>query len=241
MSDTVKKGLKGTGITVALAIISLITSWLGYHYVFRADVETAAKVSAATLEEKYLAAFTRELDSLRAESKVKAEELKMLYEANRDLRKENSEVRDLLRRYEVTSVPQDAKQLIELVFNSMPYPAWLHEVGKNNWYLNDSYSTIFHINRANFWTPINILRRYPSEVSAKYVANDMHVVEARVGQIFTEKVNQMVLYPEGPDNPAKEWTVLKIPMVVEGKSYVFGACVDGVVPDSIFTPFKNNG
>jgi len=120
----------------------------------------------------------------------------------------------------------------------MPYPAFLHEVGKNDWYLNDAYSDAFSVNRREFWTPINILRRYPVAISANYVANDMQVIESRVAEIFSERVTDRILFPESPSNPVKERDVLKIPMIVEGKSYIFGACLNDHTPGSIFHPYQ---
>lgn len=234
MSDEAKQNLKGWAATLIVALIGAAGGWFGSVLTYKSNLAA----TGSSLEEKYLGAFTTEIDKLRATVTLRDETISTLQSEIRNLTVEVESLREAVEQAETTSIHPDAEELLEMVMNAMPYPAWLHEVGKSNWFLNDAYADVFKVNRANFWTPINILRRYPSEMSARYVANDMHVVELRKGHLFREMVNSYVLYPESPSNPSSEWEVLKIPMLVSGNQYVFGAWVTDGTPDSIFFHYR---
>lgn len=179
------------------------------------------------------------------EAKIRVEHMTKLFDENSKLREENDaknetittlqaqitsmqmQLRDLeeaVEKLESSNLYTDSGQILEEFVNHLPHPAWLHEVGENNWFLNRYYQQAFAVPRRSFWEPINVLARYPSDISAVYVSNDLAVVKAGVPMVFEEDVSDRVLFPPSPSNSTHEWEVLKIPLVCGGRNYVLGMC-----------------
>lgn len=238
MGETSKKGIRGIAVTVALTLLGGVGGWFGSVFTYKGTLAQ----SSSSLEAKYLEAFTKELENLRASAVARSEELRSLYMTNKELREKNEELLDELEKLRTTQMPGDTPALLEALINAMPYPAWLHEVGNNNWFINDAYSKKWHVTRKDFWTPINIFERYPKDAAAVYVANDMRVVASGVARVFREDISEYVLLPEGPNNPTDEWSILKVPISVGNKQYVFGAAFrtnDPTAPSSIFDGYPD--
>ena len=154
------------------------------------------------------------------------------------LRNEVGELRTEIEKYESTRMPGDAPHILEQIMNIMPYPAWLHEVGANKWYLNDAYSERFRVNRKDFWTPVNIWRFDPSEAAAEYVAADMAVIESNIARYSVEHVSDAIMEAVSNDNPPREWDIVKVPIRAGGRNYVFGIATRSREPDSIMKAMK---
>ena len=131
-----------------------------------------------------------------------------------------------LARYQLSQTDKDAKQILEKIIQSLPWPSWLHEVGKNRWYLNNAYNESFNIPSHSFWDHVNILATYPSQIAAHYVQNDMKVIEAGIPMYFEEPISRKVMEPISKLNPSKQWDITKTPIKLQGSVYVWGQAFD---------------
>ena len=127
-----------------------------------------------------------------------------------------------VKQLKATKVHRDSKELIAIMMNSKPWPSWLQDVENRRWYLNDAYCEAFNVARKDFWTPVNILARYPVKTVSQYVSNDMKVLESNTTIRFRELVPEKIMLPSGPDNPAKYWNVVKYPTPANGTKYMMG-------------------
>ncbi len=139
-----------------------------------------------------------------------------------DLQKEIHILRDKVDQYESTRVPADSSQLLEQLINTIHIPAWIHEVGANNWFINDAYCERFHVTRRDFWTPINVLRFYPAERAARYVGEDMAVIESGVHRCFEQEIPDKIMEPESEENQTRTFRVCKFPAKGGPREYLIG-------------------
>ena len=217
---------------IVSAIGGAVVAWFGMR----------AKTRAAELtqEERFVRQLIAETEKLRLCVTDRDATIAELQHEVRELSDQVARLRKDIEHYESTKAPGDSPQLLESIVNSLPYPAWIHEVGANNWYVNEAYADAFHVRRSDFWTPINVLRFYPASRAASYVAHDMAVVEANVGKLFEEKIPRRVMEPASPENEEELWDVVKIPIRAGGRNYVFGACQrTGLAPTSLICGFKD--
>ncbi|MBF84030.1 MAG: hypothetical protein CL489_06080 [Acidobacteria bacterium] len=129
-------------------------------------------------------------------------------------------LRKQIKQMESNRIAYDTMHVVEGMMDTFPFPAWLHSVGENKWYVNDAYCKAFGIHRDTFWQGVNILAMYPAEIAAKYVQHDMKVVESNMGSLFTEQVSKNVMQHD----PQSEFEcdIYKMPIVAGGKRYIFG-------------------
>lgn len=142
------------------------------------------------------------------------------------LQQEVHALRNQIDHLEANKIISNSDAILETLFTSMPKAAWIHDVGSNKWYCNDYYAKVFAIDRKDFWTPINCFQYYPPAIAAKFVANDMAVVEANCTQHFVEMFPEKIMLPTSQTNPATKWDVVKIPVRTEGHNYVIGFCTN---------------
>lgn len=141
-----------------------------------------------------------------------------LYAALRDL----EEARETVKRYELTRVPENGKSLLEGWLQTLPFPSWIHEVGRNNWFLNDSYCEVFHIVRPGFWHPVNVFASFPDELAAQFVEEDMRVLAENKPAYFEQNIPMYLREPPGPENPTIRCEVVKRPWKVDERIYLMG-------------------
>ena len=130
-----------------------------------------------------------------------------------------SQLSDQLDDYESRVTEFDAKDLLEQVFNSLDFPAWIHSVSENRWYVNDAYAETFSCFRQDFWTPLNVLANLPSGVASQYISNNIKAIEQNAGLVFEEEFvcngDSLVL------------SVAKYPLTAGGRKYVLGCAKTG--------------
>lgn len=131
------------------------------------------------------------------------------------------EVEEKLKFYEENSLAIDAREILAMLMNNNPNPMWIHSVGaESKWYVNDSYCELFAVRRPSFWTPVNILARYPVDITLEYVKNDLDVVRSNSAQIFEEVASREILNPKCLEKI--KLTVKKTPVCIHEHTYVVG-------------------
>lgn len=101
-----------------------------------------AKTRAAeiTQEERFVQQLIAETEKLRLCVTERDTTIAELQRKVRELSDQVARLRKDIEHYESTKAPGDFSQLLESIVNSLPYPAWIHEVGANNWYVNEAYA-----------------------------------------------------------------------------------------------------
>lgn len=209
--------MDGQTIPVVLtAILSAAGTSFAAWLKFRGNQST----SAVDVTQQLLEGMTKLQDTITARDRQITDlqkELKALHDEVKSLKKQ-------IEHYESSNVPTDSAQLLEALLNEFPCPMWIHEVGANQWFLNNAYCQRLSVSRQTFWDPINVYRFYSPQIASKFVTHDMKVVESGATQAFREAFPSRIMQPIGPTNPATEWNVVKIPVTAGGKAYVIGIC-----------------
>lgn len=131
------------------------------------------------------------------------------------------EVEEKLRFYEKNSLAIDAREILAMLMNDNPNAMWIHSVGaESKWYVNDAYCELLGVNRPSFWTPVNILARYPVDTTLEYVKNDLAVVKTNSTQIFQETASRDILNPKSLEKLLLK--VKKTPVCIHEHTYVVG-------------------
>jgi hypothetical protein len=211
-------------------ILGAIATAVGAWYKFRGGIQIA--------NQEFIEKLLDECEELRSSLSKRDSTINLLQDEVRRLHHEVSALKIEIQRYESTRVPSDSAQLLETVMNSFHLPMWIHEVGANNWFINDSYCEIFSVPRKDFWTPINLFRFYPVKLSAQFVGNDMAIIESGVGRYLEEDIPLRIMEPPSDKNPPKKWQVVKIPVRAGGRDYVFGFCSDSNRSKTVVEHYK---
>lgn len=131
------------------------------------------------------------------------------------------EVEEKLKFYEENSLAVDARELLALLMDDNPNPMWIHSVGsESRWYVNAAYCEVFNVRRPSFWTPINILARYPVEATLQYIKHDLDVVRSNSTQIFEEIASKDIQNPNCLEKLTLK--VKKTPVCIHEHTYVVG-------------------
>ena len=149
-----------------------------------------------------------------------------LAEATGRLLQHSAEVADLrakLEAHRITTVPANGASLLEGWLDTLPWPCWVHAVSRNAWHLNKCCCREFSVPRDSFWSPINILAGWPTDLARKWLDEDLAVIESGAPRDYDGRVPRRVLEPPGPNNPMVEIRVTKRPWKVGGNQYVLGS------------------
>lgn len=191
-----------------------------------------------TLAERYVERMERSYSDVVKQVAVLAQavsemeqEKREMQEAHRveieGLQAELAAVQAELADLKTSRAPIDGAALVAEILSHMPWPAWITDHAAAAWYLNDAYCYAFSVRRPRFWRPVNILRMYPESVAANYVSEDMAAIESGSRIILDEAIPRKIMQPPSEDNPTEMWTVIKTPIQVRGKTYLFGQAVRG--------------
>tara|TARA_R100001594_G_scaffold149966_1_gene209405 strand:+ start:4605 stop:5255 length:651 start_codon:yes stop_codon:yes gene_type:complete len=173
----------------------------------------------AEQQARFTAQLIRETGTLREAISARDTHIIKLQAEVRTLNDKVSRLSEHLDDYESRVTEFDAKDLLEQVFNSLDFPAWIHSVAENRWHVNDAYAETFSCFRQDFWTPVNVLANLPSGVASKYISNNIKAIEQNAGLVFEEEFicngEELVL------------TVAKYPLIAGGRKYVLGCAKAG--------------
>lgn len=224
----------GTGFTllqilipIISTIITAILGWVGGSYAHKrtvAEKQVEKEINEADLF-KILTDENKRCQDYNELLKTEIMNLKKFCDENRtELHQIQNEVfvmRQKLEFYEKNNLASDAREMLSKVLNANERPMWIHSLSSDSkWYLNDAYCSLFAIKRPNFWTPVNILARYPSEFCLQYIQEDLKVVHSNLSQVFEEIVKKDILNPV-----STEMYVLKVrktPLTINDNSYILG-------------------
>lgn len=213
--------------TIVTAIITAAAGSFATWLKFRTSEHKSAEGVARELMDQ-----CRELQATITQRDARIGELQQQL---KELTQEVESLKQMVEKYQSTAVHSDSTQILETLMQTMPHPAWIHEVGQNQWFINDTYSKRLNVHRNDFWDAVNVYRFYPAERAASFVANDMAVIQSGATHCFTEEFPDRILEPASNDNQKREWQVVKFPVVAGGKRYVIGMCHRPEdVPRSIF-------
>lgn len=177
-----------------------------------------AEMSNASLERKQYSDFYAQVI---ADSKSDRLVISQLQTKIGDLQNEVHALSVKLDFYEDNPTLIWSKDILMQVLNVVVgHPAWLHDVSHSKWYVNDSYCTEYGVERAHFWTPVNLLGSFNKADALEYVRNDFEVVEAGHTLEFVEMAQRRVMDPACTDR----WRVRvrKTPITVSDRTIVFG-------------------
>lgn len=132
------------------------------------------------------------------------------------------DLRSRLNALHITTVPENGASLLEGWLDTLPWPSWVHAVGRNAWHLNRAYCEEFNVPRVSFWQPVNILASWPIDKAREWLNEDLAVVEAGVPREFHGTVPRRVMEPPGPNNPEVPIYVVKRPYLIEDRRYLLG-------------------
>jgi hypothetical protein len=203
-------------------VIALITAGAGLWGGLSLN-ESNEKKSEIDLQGVYLKSIIEEAGKLREINAAKDSQISDLQIQVTNLQNQVESLRKEIKVFELTRGPTDSAQILETIMDAMPYPMWIHEVGENNWFINQSYSDRFQVRRTAFWSPINIFSRYPVKLATEYVGHDMDVIKSGNPNVFDELIPEKILEPIGKNNPGHRWKVLKYPITAGGRKYVWGS------------------
>ena len=206
--------------TVLVAVFACV----GTYFTATSGFKSSQTNSQGSINIAYLENVVEENGTLRTMLVEKTKELTAVQMQLSTVLAEQSLLRSRIASLEASNLPADSGKMLEEVMNLLPYPGWIQEVENQNWFLNENYKERFSLPKKGFWTPINIVARYPDDVAAQFVENDMRIVRSGVPQIVVESFPDKIMQDVSPQNPANKWNVLKAPFVISGRSYMFGAC-----------------
>jgi len=170
----------------------------------------------AEQQAQFTAQLIEETSTLREAITARDSHIIKLQAEVRTLTNKVSKLSDHLDDYESRVMEFDAKDLIEEILNSLDFPAWVHSIEENRWYVNDTYAEVFSCLRREFWTPVNVLASIPSGLASKYISNNIKCLDSNSGIVFEEE-----FVCEGMDG-YKVVPVAKYPLTAGGRKYVFG-------------------
>lgn len=209
--------------TILVAAIAAVAGVVGAPFVSELLKRSFAEEDKKIQDEQDMISYLQQrLDKYIVAREVDVEKRAKELEQINSLRIKIVRLEDEVAQLKATKVHRDAKELIAIMMNSKPWPSWIQDMENRLWYLNDAYCKKFGIIRKDFWTPVNILAQYPAKTVSVYIANDMKVLESNTTMHFRERVPQKILFPEGPNNPAKYYNVVKYPTPVNGSKYMMG-------------------
>tara|TARA_R100000664_G_scaffold34016_1_gene53428 strand:+ start:2310 stop:2960 length:651 start_codon:yes stop_codon:yes gene_type:complete len=175
--------------------------------------------SIAEQQAMFTAQLIEETSTLREAVSARDSHIIKLQAEVRTLTAKVSQLSDQLDDYESRVTEFDAKDLLEQVFNSLDFPAWIHSVSENRWYVNDTYAETFSCFRQDFWTPLNVLANLPSGVASQYISNNIKAIEQNAGLVFEE---EFVC-----NGDSSVLSVAKYPLTAGGRKYVLGCAKTG--------------
>jgi len=194
---------------IVLAAVSALTAAFGgWWAMLGKKQQTSAKQQV-----EFYAQVISEVQQLRAQN------LELQLQVSK-LQEEVHLLRNKIYDYEVNPAYIQSKQLLRAVLNSFRNPTWIHDLSNNKWYLNDAYCARFHVQREDFWTPVNILGRYSSEEALAYAENDIAVIKTGVPIEFSEKARVRILDPKCQEFIHGQFR--KTPIVISDHPYVLG-------------------
>jgi hypothetical protein len=173
----------------------------------------------AEQQARFTAQLIKETSTLREAISARDTHIIKLQAEVRTLTDKVSHLSVQLDDYESRVTEFDAKDLLEQVFNSLDFPAWVHSVAENRWFVNDAYTEAFSCLRQDFWTPINVLATLPSGVASRWIAANIKTIEANAGMVFEEEFSS--------GGETRIVAVAKYPLIAGGRRYIFGCAKSG--------------
>lgn len=134
--------------------------------------------------------------------------------------------------YEENHLASNSRAMIKHILNSSEIPEWIHDLGTNKWYINTAYATYFNVHRQDFWTPINILARYPDIETLEHLANDLSTVAAGTEINFEETLNKDIMNPKCKYK--MRGVFKKSPFRISDNNYIYGKLLE-ILEDNIPT------
>jgi len=192
-----------------------VTAWWAF--------KTKKTISVEEQQKSFYADIIKEYAALRELYNSLQSKMVMLQAEIHQLRKD-------LSFYEENHLASNSRAMIKNILNSSPLPEWINDIGSNRWYVNNAYSQYFNVDKQDFWTPINILARYPDTENLKHINNDLSVVAIGTVVEFEEEYNKDIMNPKSKYK--MKAIVKKYPFCIGDNNYIYGKLVE-VLEDNI--------
>lgn len=202
-------------LTIVTSAITAICGAGGVGAYFKYANNKIATI--AEQQASFTAQLIEETGTLREAISARDSHIIKLQAEVRTLTDKVSQLSEHLEDYESRVTEFDARDLLEQVFNSLDFPAWIHSVNENRWFVNDSYAEKYSFFRADFWSPVNVLANLPSGVASSWIAATIRAIDSNAGLVSRDDLGDGV--------PV---IVSRYPLLVGNRSYVFGCVKSGV-------------